>query len=166
MEITKEDESPITIRKNEPLTNNRFHGKLTMPGETFTKRTKKANLLFIPKRLYMVKGSPYTLILSGRTNKPVNKANIMISFDPQKIEVISLEKANEKTFSSFDNSSGTINIGVELQGKQGFLNFGSIKFKPKTGGKSVINIQDFSLTDKNGEKIELSYSPEIKIIVR
>ncbi len=166
MDITKNDEQPIEIKKNESLNMVRFPRSFTAPRERMIEKEKRATLLFLPKKLYMSKDSPYTLILSGRSAVSVNKANIMISFDPQKLEVISLEKANKKTFSNFDNSSGTINIGVEFQGKKGFINFGSIKFKPKNTGEANITIGDFRATDKNGQKIDFFYSPDIKVIIR
>ncbi len=168
MNITTEDEQPIEIRKNDSLTTTHPF-KSRSPFLNLNRRgepNKKNNKLFIPTKLYMLKGNPYTLILSGRIDSPAQKANIEFSFDTQKLEVLSIGKADGKTFSSFDNSSGTINIGVEFQGKTGFVNFGSIKFKPKINGESKIEINKFFITGKNGKAIDVSYPTDIKIFIR
>jgi general secretion pathway protein D len=167
MDITEEDEKPIEIKKNDSLTISRRRFSPDSFRKSFNRRTDdNKNRLFIPNKLYMVKGNPYTLILSGKIDSPAKKANIALSYDPKKLEVISVDKANNKAFTSFDNSSGTINIGIEFQGKKGFINLGSIKFKPKSNGESSIEINNLSITDNNGKLIELSYPSDIKIIIR
>ncbi len=167
LDITKKDESPIRLRKNEKIKTepkiitDRLIGKRPYMGP------QGENRLFLPKKLYMRVNNAYTLIVSGKLKEKIFRGNLSLSFDPNVLEVVSITKSNPKTFSNFDNSSGKIDIGITFDGgKSGILSFGSIVFKPKKAGATFINIDSVDLRDKNGKIVDMNYTDKIEISVR
>lgn len=168
LEITKQDESPIELRKNEKINPvpKIMMGK-PLERKRFSRRTLDENKLFLPKKLYMGKGMEYTLIVSGKLKEKALRANLSLSFDTQYLEVSGITKSNKKTFSNFDNSSGNIDLGLSFEGgKSGIISFASIKFKPKKKGLTYININSVDIRDENGNSIEMKYPEKIEVSIR
>ena len=167
LEITKSDESPILLRKNErievepQIMTDRYLGKRPF------QKTSNNDRLFLPKKLYMRAGRAYTLIVSGKVKEKILRGNLSFSYDPQYMEVSNLVKSSKKTFSNFDNSSGRIDLGVSFdKGKSGIISFATITFKPKKAGDTSIDIISVDLRDSSGKSIDLEYPDKIEISIK
>jgi len=171
LKVSSTDEQAIDVDKDETLSGgSNYPGIQKERGSGEMERTsipKGNDVLYIPGRIYMRQDNPYNLVLSGRVSKKVKKANISIAFDPEYLNVQSIQKRNPQTLPHYDNDAGEIIIGVTFgENTTGVINLGAIKFEPRKKGTTTLNITNLEIQATDGSILSMQFNESVNITIK
>ncbi len=166
-EVGEEDRQPIVL-KGEAFATAREEGPVRPLESPLFRRGNRVSLL--PLRVTRSSGEKFSVSVILRSSRPVNSGNVIISYDPSKLELVKVSRGAallaRKGELKTDLTSGAASLSFALpQGTR--ISAGQIAyivFKLKSSGTSYVSIMSASFKDENGSPVSVEIGERCEVV--